>query len=189
MRCSSCEPLLDQYLDRVLSPRVAARVARHLETCAQCAALLHELRSVDGLLLGATQPELPPNFTFALMAEVRSRPVAPRRRVPAWIVLVSYLAAAWIAVAAALAALAGRWPEQVPARWPALAPAFASLSHLAIWRAAGNTLHAIAPATPLVAAGVSLVLCLDLALFVALFFFYRSVRPQLAAHLAPTERP
>ena len=87
MRCSSCEPLLDQYLERALSPRVMLRVAKHVHSCKACHALLHELRSVDGLLLGAKQPDLPPNFTFAVMAEVRGMPAVRRRRIPAWAVL------------------------------------------------------------------------------------------------------
>jgi anti-sigma factor RsiW len=179
MRCSSCEPLLDQYLDRVLSPRVMQRVAVHLQTCNACQTLLHELRSVDGLLLGAKQPELPPNFTFALMAEVRSQPVVRRRRVPAWAMLAAYLVCAWAAAAAFIAVPGGHWPE--------IAAAVGAFQHLSAWRVAGNLLHAVAPATPLVAAGVGAVLSLDVAMFVALFVFYRSVRPQLAAHLATVD--
>jgi len=179
MRCSWCEPLLDQYLERSLRPATMLRVAKHLHACKACHALLVELRSVDGLLLGAKQPELPPNFTFAVMAEVRSRPALRRRRVPAWAVLSSYLAAAWVAVVAALLVWGGRWP--------AAASALSSVQHDGAWRALSNALHAIAPTTPLVAAGVSVVLAVDVALFAALFIFYRSVRPQLAAHLATVE--
>jgi len=176
MRCSSCEPLLDQYLDRVLSHRSMLHVAKHLHSCKTCQALLHELRSVDGLLLGAKPPLLPPNFTFAVMAEVRSQPATRRRRVPAWAVVSAYLACAWVAVGAAIAIRGGRWPE--------VATALVSVQHLGAWRGAGNVLHAVAPATPFVAAGVAAILVLDAALFIALFVFYRSVRPRLAAHLA-----
>jgi hypothetical protein len=179
MRCSSCEPLLDQYLERMLAPRAMLGVAKHLHNCKACHALLNELRSVDGLLLGAKQPELPPNFTFALMAEVRSMPPVRRRRMPLWLLLPCYLACAWIAAAAAFAIYGGRWPQA--------ADALARIQHLGAWRGAGNLLHAVAPATPLVAAGVAGVLLVDVALFVALFAFYRSVRPQLAARLATVE--
>ncbi len=179
MRCSSCEPLLDQYLERALSPRAMLRVAKHVHTCKACHALLHELRSVDGLLLGAKQPELPPNFTFAVMAEVRGMPAVRRRHVPGWAVLAGYLFCAWVAVAAAIAVRGGHWPE--------IAGAFGSVTHLGVWRGLGNALHSIAPATPLVAAGVAGLLVLDAALFIALFIFYRSVRPRLAEHLATVE--
>jgi anti-sigma factor RsiW len=179
MRCSSCEPLLDQYLDRALSPRVMLRVAKHVHTCKACHALLRELRSVDGLLLGAKQPELPPNFTFAVMAEVRGMPAVRPRRIPAWAALSSYLVCAWVAVVAVIAVRGGRLPE--------IASALGTLQHLGVWRALGNAIHAIAPATPLVAAGVAGVLLLDAALFIALFIFYRSVRPRLAEHLATVE--
>jgi anti-sigma factor RsiW len=181
MRCSSCEPLLDQYLERALSARAMLRVAKHVHACKACHALLRELRSVDGLLLGAKQPELPPNFTFAVMAEVRGMPAVRRRRVPAWAVLTSYLVCAWVAVAALVAVRGGRWPE--------IASALGSVQHLAAWRGLENAFHAIAPATPLVAAGVTGVLVLDAALFIALFMFYRSVRPRLAEHLATVETP
>jgi anti-sigma factor RsiW len=179
MRCSSCEPLLDQYLERALSPRAMLRVAKHVHTCKACHALLHELRSVDGLLLGATQPDLPPNFTFAVMAEVRGMPAVRRRRIPAWAVLSSYLVCAWVAVVTAIAIWGGHWPE--------IATAFGSVTHLGAWRGIGNAVHAIAPATPLVAAGVAALLIVDAALFIALFVFYRSVRPRLAEHLATVE--
>ena len=181
MRCSSCEPLLDQYLERVLSPRAMLRVAKHVHSCKACHALLNELRSVDGLLLGATQPGLPPNFTFAVMAEVRSMPAIRRRRVPAWFVLGCYLALAWFAAAATLVVRGGHWPE--------VASAVAQVQRLGAWHGAVNVLHAIAPATPIVAASVTILLFLDAALFVALFAFYRAVRPQLAAHLATVENP
>jgi anti-sigma factor RsiW len=176
MRCSSCEPLLDQYLERVLSPRAMLRVAKHLHSCKACHALLNELRSVDGLLLGAKQPELPPNFTFALMAEVRSQPSTRRRRIPAWAMLAAYLICAWFAAAAAIAIYRGRWPN--------LATGFASLQNLSAWRATASVVHAFAPATPVVAITVAVVLALDVALLVAVFAFYRSVRPRLAAAVA-----
>ena len=179
MRCSSCEPLLDQYIERTLSPRVMLRVAKHVHSCKACHALLHELRSVDGLLLGAKQPELPPNFTFAVMAEVRGMPHVRRARIPAWAVLGSYLVCAWIAVVAAIAVWGGRWPQ--------IAATFGWVQHLGAFRGLSSAFHTIAPATPIVAAGVTGVLVLDAALFIALFIFYRSVRPRLAEHLATVE--
>jgi anti-sigma factor RsiW len=181
MRCSSCEPLLDQYIERTLAPRVMLRVAKHVHACKACHALLHELRSVDGLLLGAKQPELPPNFTFAVMAEVRGMPKTVRRRIPAWAVLCGYLVGAWVGVVAAIAVWGGRWPQ--------IAATFGSLQQFGAFRGLANAFHALAPATPIVAAGVASVLTLDAALFIALFVFYRSVRPRLAEHLATVDVP
>ena len=181
MRCSSCEPLLDQYLERALAPRVMLRVAKHVHSCKACHALLNELRSVDGLLLGAKQPDLPPNFTFAVMAEVRGMPAIRRRRIPGWALLSSYLVAAWVAVVAFVAVRGGHWPEIVSA--------FNAFAHLGAWHGIANSLHSIAPATPLVAVGITGVLVLDAALFIALFMFYRSVRPRLAERLAPVDTP
>ncbi len=77
MHCSSCEPVLDRYLEGTLAPARMAQVAAHLKTCEPCTALLSEVKVVDALLFTTAVPELPQNFTFAVMAELQSMP-APR---------------------------------------------------------------------------------------------------------------
>ncbi|MGA7570105.1 MAG: zf-HC2 domain-containing protein, partial [Candidatus Aquilonibacter sp.] len=72
MRCSSCEPLLDRYIEGTLTPREMTRVTAHLHACPHCESLLTELRVVDALLATTAPMELAPNFTFAVMAEARS---------------------------------------------------------------------------------------------------------------------
>jgi hypothetical protein len=82
MRCSSFEPLLDEYVDGVLAPREHALVAAHVAGCASRAGLLEELRVIDALLLTPRALEPAPNFTFKVMAEVRSLPAPAVHHVP-----------------------------------------------------------------------------------------------------------
>ena len=77
MRCSSCEPLLDRYLEGTLTPRGMIDTAAHIKSCGACARLVDEVKVVDALLFTTDVPELPANFTFAVMAEARSLP-APK---------------------------------------------------------------------------------------------------------------
>src|SRR5579864_7491755 len=63
VRCSSCEPLLDRYVEGTLLPRTMAQVRTHVRDCDACRELLDELKAVDGLLFTTRVPELPQNFT------------------------------------------------------------------------------------------------------------------------------
>ena len=74
MRCSSCEPLLDRYVEGTLTPREMARVTAHLRSVRTAKRCLTELRVVDALLATTAPVELAPNFTFAVMAEARTAP-------------------------------------------------------------------------------------------------------------------
>jgi anti-sigma factor RsiW len=99
MLCSSFEPLLDEYVDGVLAPRDHALVAAHVVDCANCAGLLEELRVIDALLLTPRTLDPAPNFTFKVMAEVRSQPAPAVHRIPTLPVISAYLAFAWTAIA------------------------------------------------------------------------------------------
>ena len=55
---------LSEYLDRMLSPRRQAQVARHLESCDGCQAELASLQLTVGLLQRVPQVEPPRSFTF-----------------------------------------------------------------------------------------------------------------------------
>ncbi len=97
MSCSSSEALFERYLDDTLLPAQRARLLAHLNRCGRCKGVLDELRVVDALLAAPRAVELPANFTFATMAEVRSLPrphVSSNRFVLAYVV--SYLIAAWL---------------------------------------------------------------------------------------------
>jgi anti-sigma factor RsiW len=98
MHCSSSERRLDAYVDGSLAARERARVAAHLATCARCSAILEEFRAIDALLLSPRTLELVPNFTFKVMAEVRSLPQPHRSHVPSFRILATYLAFAWLAI-------------------------------------------------------------------------------------------
>ena len=97
MRCSSCEPLLDRYLEGTLSPREMIDTSAHIATCAACARLLEEVKVIDALLFTTDVPELPNNFTFAVMAETRSLPAPKRLQHRVWSFVTLYVTAAWIA--------------------------------------------------------------------------------------------
>lgn len=176
MRCSSCESLLAGYLDGALSPRRTADVARHLHRCGSCAALIEELGVVDALLSTATPAQLPPNFTFAVMAHVRTMPAPRRSRSSIGLAVAGYLVAAW--------AVAGLWFFfRGTAAYAALGRALAPVADL--WSAFSATVtaaaHAVAPNAAILGATVGTVLAFDAIALVALFYFYRSVRPRIRA--------
>lgn len=100
MSCSSSEALFEAYLDDTLAPAQRARLLGHLKGCGSCKGVLDELRAVDALIAAPRVPELPQNFTFATMAEIRSLPRPHVSRAPLYAYLVSYLVAAWLLVGA-----------------------------------------------------------------------------------------
>jgi hypothetical protein len=155
-------------------------VAEHLRACPSCTGLLTELRVVDALLATTSPRELAPNFTFAVMAEVRNTPKHAHRSTPVWGALALYLGAAWVALCA-FAFIAGRAPW-LAALWSATrngaANAFAAIAGAA---------HGVAPAGPTVVAIVCVVLLLDAMLALAIFTYYRTILPRLAERLARSE--
>jgi anti-sigma factor RsiW len=181
VRCSSCEPLLDRYVEGTLPPRTMASVGAHLRLCPHCAELLTELRVVDALLATTKPLEIAPNFTFAVMAEARSMPIAPGRTPAAWALLAFYLVAAWLGGSGAYAFFGNRLPSLAGV----VAWAGSGFSQFAA--ATGGVSHAIAPATPFVATFVIGALLVDALLVAAIFLFHRTVRPHLAARLARSE--
>lgn len=99
MNCSSFESLLDEYVDGALAPRDRALVAAHIPGCANCSSLLEELRVIDALLLGPRKLDPAPNFTFKVMADVRTLPRPHVHRIPGLALIATYLVFAWIAIA------------------------------------------------------------------------------------------
>lgn len=179
MRCSSCEPLIDRYVEATLSPRRMIEVGKHLRECASCAAILEELKVVDALLATTRVPELPENFTFAVMAETGSMPAPRARQHPIWSFLALYLAAAWVASVLGIA-FSGASPAALLSRlWSTLAGAGTAASVLS----AGAS-HGLTHSTPTLAAFGAGVLVIDAALAAAVALVYFVVRPRLAARLA-----
>ncbi len=181
MRCSSCEPLLDRYVEGTLTPPEMARVTAHLRICAHCESLLTELRVVDALLATTATVELAPNFTFALMAEARTTPVHIHRKLSLWAVLAFYIIGVWIALSGVYAFLGGRIPH--------LASTGRALAHSGSQglAALSATAQSVSPATPVVLVGVIGVLLLDALLVFGAIVLYRSARTRLAAHLDRSE--
>lgn len=179
MRCSSCEPLLDRYLEGTLPPRQMLLISAHLEQCVRCRELLEEVNVIDALLSTTRVPELPENFTFAVMAEVGSMPAPRARQHPVWSFLALYSAAAWVATVVAMAvtgtsarALAG------------MAASMLRQAGLATGAFGSSVSHSITHSTPGLAAFGFGVLTIDLAIACAFALIYFVVRPRLAARLA-----
>jgi anti-sigma factor RsiW len=178
MRCSSCEPLLDAYLEGVLRPRQTRAVAAHLRACDGCCALLRELRVVDALLATAHRPGVGADFTAAVVSATRAAELRTPRRVPLWAVLLLYLGVAW--AVAAVAAIRSNDLVGLVDRLVTF-----ELRDLA---ALGAAVRALAPATPLAAAAVTGILMLDLLLLCAIFYGYRRLRPVIELYLDRGER-
>ena len=100
MSCSSSETLFEGYLDNTLTPAQRARLLAHLGHCGSCKGILDELRVVDALLVSPRVVDLPQNFTFATMAEVRALPRPDVSHPPVFAYLVSFLSAAWLLIGA-----------------------------------------------------------------------------------------
>lgn len=179
MRCSSCEPLLDRYVEGTLKPREMIAVSTHLKQCASCRELLAEVKAVDGLLATTAVSALPENFTFALMAEVRSLPAPRARQHPLWSFLTLYSAAAWVAGVLAMA-LTGTHPATV------LGFVSSALARLGVFSSSvsANLTHGLSHITPTLAAFGAGVLLIDFAIAGAFALLYFVIRPRVAARLA-----
>jgi len=94
--CNSSEALFEQYLDNTLLPARRAVLLAHLNHCGRCKGVLEELRVVDALIASPRHVELPENFTFATMAEVRTLPRPQVSTAPVYAYLIAYLVAAWL---------------------------------------------------------------------------------------------
>jgi len=175
MRCSSCEPLLDRYLEGTLTPRELSDIAAHVERCGACARLIEELKVVDALLLTTNVPQLPANFTFAVLAETNSLPAPAPHRPRVWSFIALYLAAAWV-VAVAIFFAAG---QSLAKLGTGAAAGLANVSHEFSGVVSG--MSSGAPALATFSIGV---LSIDLVLACLGALVYLTVRPRLAAHLA-----
>lgn len=179
--CSHFEHLFDGYLEGTLSAVVRVRTERHLAECAPCREFLAELRLIDGMLVTTTQIDPAANFTFAVMAEVRSLPVPrpPRSRVPLFLLV--YVALAWAALGAWMAT--GHGSAQIASA------TFASLRHVLSVGMAGliTASHVAAHQPTGIIWLVGVLLVLDITIACAALTFYVAVRPRLVAHLSRPE--
>jgi anti-sigma factor RsiW len=175
--CSSSEALFEGYLDDTLLPAQRARLLAHLKICGRCKGVLEELRVVDALLAAPRAVELPANFTFATLAEVRALPRPHVSRAPVVAYLVSYLIAAWLLIGAGfLLAPRGMWAvgESALDVSGGLVRSFAAVGH-----AGARLLGDIgSPGTLLGAAIV-----VDVVVALALVVGFTVVRPRLAERL------
>lgn len=174
MRCSSCEPLLDAYLEGTLRRRQARAIGAHLRSCPSCAALLGELRVVDALLTTARPHNVAPDFTASVVSATKETHPRLPRRMPVVVALLLYVVVAWALIA--LAVLRGH-------EFVGMVIAFAAGAQRDL-AAVGAATRALSPATPLAAATMTGVLLIDLLLLYAIFYGYRRLRPAIALYLA-----
>jgi anti-sigma factor RsiW len=170
VRCSSCEPLLDGYLEGALRAREARAVAAHLQACDSCSSLLQELRVIDALLTTARRARVGPDFTATVVSAAKTTQPHPRRRVPVGAALLLYTALAWIAGA------------MVALRSPALsgaASSFVSVQQHGL-AALAAAARALGPATGVLVAAVTGILLLDVLLLSAIVYRYRQIRQPVA---------
>jgi anti-sigma factor RsiW len=175
--CSSAEAAFEAYLDDTLLPARRARLLAHLNRCGRCKGVLEELRVVDALIASPREIELPQNFTFATMAEVRSLPRPHVSPVPLYAYLVSYLVASWLLIGAgfllapdAMRAF-GETALNVSAQF---ARAFGVVGH-----AGARALGDFGPVSAFLGAAI----VLDVAVALALVVGFTVVRPRLAERL------
>jgi anti-sigma factor RsiW len=175
--CNSAEALFEAYLDNTLLPARRARLLLHLKACGPCKGVLEELRVVDALIASPRVVELPENFTFATMAEVRSLPRPHMSTAPLYAYLVSYLVASWLLIAAgfllAPSAL-GAFGETALDASAQLARAFGAVGH-----AGARTLGDFGP----LGAFLGTAIVLDVAAVLALVVGFAIVRPRLAERI------
>jgi anti-sigma factor RsiW len=102
VKCSACRNQLGAYQDGALSPSAAAALRAHIDTCVGCRAFAEEMMVVEHRLsrLSALEPRA--DFTYAVMASIRTMPApAPRRSRIVWLGVYDLLAwALTIALAA-----------------------------------------------------------------------------------------
>ena len=177
MSCSSAETLFEAYLDDTLAPAQRARLLRHVNACGACKGVLEELRVVDALLVSPRRVELPENFTFATMAEVRALRPPETSSAPVYAYLVSYLVAAWLLVGAGFL-LAGNTMRAIGETAldvsGQLARTLGSIGH-----AGARVVGDFGPLGTFV--GTAIVL--DVAVVIALVVGFTVVRPRIAARL------
>jgi anti-sigma factor RsiW len=175
--CSSSEDLFEAYLDGTLLPAQRARLLTHLAACGACKGMLEELRVVDALIASPRHVDLPANFTFATMAEVRSLPRPHATDAPVYAYVVSYLVAAWLLIGAGFlfAATAMRaFGETALDVSASFARVFGIVGHASA-RIAGD-FGALGPV-------LGVVIVLDVAVVLALVVGFTVVRPRLAERL------
>ena len=179
MRCSSFEPLLDDFIDGKLPLETHARVAAHVESCASCNALLTELRVIDALLLQPRRLEPAANFAFAVMAEVRVLPLPHASRVPPLAVLSAYLAFAWSAIG--LFFILGKSSASAALGFvtSALSGAAANFGALA-----ESTSRMLSPQSFQLSAAMTTILGFDIVAVLLALVAFNLLRPRLAARRA-----
>ena len=70
MKCERCQPLIEDYFDGELEPRIAAQVSAHIESCSECTTLAAEVK-LEREIYSRYHREV--DVTAALWANVHAR--------------------------------------------------------------------------------------------------------------------
>jgi anti-sigma factor RsiW len=179
MHCSHCEGQLDAFVDDVLPAAERTKVSAHVEDCPRCRELLDELRCIDALLMSPRQLDPAANFTFKVMAEVRSAPAPHRARLHELRVVLAYLAFAWTIIGAWVLLGGASARDALQAGESTLAGYGGGFSALA-----SATTQLFGSATSGVTALMGIVVVVDVVAAVALIAGYAARGPRLAKGLA-----
>jgi anti-sigma factor RsiW len=152
--CSWSEERFERFIDGDLSDGDRARLLAHVDACDACRGLLEELRVVDALLLTPRTVELPENFTFATMADVKAMPHPCPLRTPLAATLVAYVVATWSLVGAAALIAPQHLLSACRSAYAVAATIFAAFAGL--WHAFAPLGQGVVIADVLVLAGVLL---------------------------------
>ncbi len=179
MRCSLCEGALDAYVEGALPDEARTGVEAHVEECDRCRALLEELRCIDALLLMPRQVEPTPNFTYQVMADVRSVPPPVVARTPTQRVVIAYLVFAWAIIGAWLVFGGGSARDALASGASALAGYGGGFGALA-----DATTQLFGNATSGVSALMTIIIAVDFVAAVVLAFAYAARGRRPSARLA-----
>ena len=93
--CKKIHPFLSPYLDNLLSPREAGRVAAHLKDCSDARKELEDLKHLRDVLIALPEPKPPHDLHQRIMAKVQGHSLPVHASRPFW-----FLPAGALAVAA-----------------------------------------------------------------------------------------
>ncbi len=108
------EELLTAFADGAATSDEAARVSRHLESCADCARELRWLKAGKAALAALPRPALPPELRAVLMNEAKKRQRTRLKEFLSWLTEASLPRGLGLAFAAATVFLLAGRSEEVP---------------------------------------------------------------------------
>ncbi|MDP1571319.1 MAG: zf-HC2 domain-containing protein, partial [Vicinamibacterales bacterium] len=79
MRCEACADNIGALIDGDLSPEDQRALERHLEGCAECRALVDDLRTIRAAAFTLERREVPPRVWAGIQAQLAAAPSGAAR--------------------------------------------------------------------------------------------------------------